>query len=349
MRRLARKFGVNLAALTLVLSGLSLLSFALAPRPQPEGRDIERQRQEWFYRQRAYPHRYVPTGAHQRALEQLDQKVTAEEAARATSASGKNQILPGHSLAPRRLRRLIPTPIVSGRVTALAIHPSNVNTVYLGARRAASGRRQMAAHTWTPLTDSPSPRPPSVRLLSILRIPVRSMSEPAKKISAVIAITAPEYLNRLTAALIWTQFCGPILRARRTRWLLWRRGAHRRTGRSSHQWPDSARSRRGCCLKTASIAPPTAAILGRRSSPAIRPTQSCLIPTTAMLLMHLWVTLLVEALRASLNPRTAARPGRGKWDRRKCIESNQCRSHRTRHGAIQPHDAVRRNCQHQYR
>ena len=83
MRPLARRVRVNLAAFLLVLSGLSLLAFALVPREQRESRDVERLREEWFYRQRAFPHRYVPARAHGKALRQLEQKLAAEEAARA--------------------------------------------------------------------------------------------------------------------------------------------------------------------------------------------------------------------------------------------------------------------------
>src|ERR1700736_3526198 len=85
-RRFARKLSCNLAALLFLTGGFTLLGLALRQTQKKEGRDVQRQRQEWFYRQRAFPHKYVPAGAHQRALKQLEQKLRVEEAARALLA-----------------------------------------------------------------------------------------------------------------------------------------------------------------------------------------------------------------------------------------------------------------------
>src|ERR1700736_76690 len=84
-RRFARKLSCNLAALLFLTGGFTLLGLALRQTQKKEGRDVQRQREEWFYRQRAFPHKFVPAGAHQRALKQLEQKLTAEKASRAMS------------------------------------------------------------------------------------------------------------------------------------------------------------------------------------------------------------------------------------------------------------------------
>jgi photosystem II stability/assembly factor-like uncharacterized protein len=206
MRRLARKFGANLAALTLVLSGISLLSFALAPRPQPEGRDIERQRQEWFYRQRAFPHRYVPTGAHQKALRQLDQKLAAEEAVRAFAPSTNP---PWTFIGPAPIQTPYSAPIVSGRVSALAIHPSDVNTVYLGAAQGGIWKTTNGGTNWTPLTDTQA----STAIGSIALDPSNSNTiyiGTGEENFSGDSYYGAGVLKSTDAGAHWAQVCGPF-------------------------------------------------------------------------------------------------------------------------------------------
>src|SRR5882762_8821442 len=144
----------SLLALQLFLAGFALLALALQP-PEREERDLQRQRQDWFYRQRAYPHSYVPAGAHQRALEQLEQKVTAEEAARASFAQSVPASNPSWTfVGPQPIDTPYTDPVVSGRVTALAIDPGNVNTVYLGSAQGGVWKTTDGGNNWTPLTDT---------------------------------------------------------------------------------------------------------------------------------------------------------------------------------------------------
>src|SRR6266850_2470428 len=82
MRGHARKLICNLFALQLFVGGFTLLALSLRTQER-EDRDAQLQRQEWFYRQRAFPLEYVPAGAHQGALKQLEQKLAAEETTRA--------------------------------------------------------------------------------------------------------------------------------------------------------------------------------------------------------------------------------------------------------------------------
>jgi photosystem II stability/assembly factor-like uncharacterized protein len=139
----------------LFVAGFALLALALQTQEKEE-RDVQRQRQEWFYRQRAYPHNYVPAGAHQRALKRLEQKLTAEETTRtlfalsAPAASNPSWTFIG----PQPIDTPYSAPVVSGRVTALAVDPNNVNTVYLGGAQGGVWKTTNGGTTWTPLTDT---------------------------------------------------------------------------------------------------------------------------------------------------------------------------------------------------
>jgi hypothetical protein len=198
MHRHRRVLICSLLASQLFLAGFALLALALQTQER-EDRDLPRQRQDWFYRQRAYPHTYVPAGAHQLALEQLEQKVTAEEAARATFGPSVPESNPPWTfVGPRPIDTPYTDPVVSGRVTALAINPGNVNTVYLGSAQGGVWKTTNGGTTWTPLTDSQA----SGAIGSIALDPSNSSTiyvGTGEEISATIAITAREYLNRLTA------------------------------------------------------------------------------------------------------------------------------------------------------
>jgi photosystem II stability/assembly factor-like uncharacterized protein len=193
----------------LFLAGFALVALALQA-PEREERDLQRQRQDWFYRQRAYPHTYVPAGAHQRALEQLEQKVTAEEAARATFAQSVPGSNPSWTFAgPQPIHTPYSDPVVSGRVTALAIDPGNVNTVYLGSAQGGVWKTTNGGTTWTPLTD----RQASAAIGSIALDPSNS--------STIYVGTGEEnfsgdsyygagILKSTNGGTTWTQFCGPF-------------------------------------------------------------------------------------------------------------------------------------------
>src|ERR1700680_3430691 len=48
-----------------------------------------RNRNDWFYRQRAYPHKRIPSGVRLKALKQLDAKLAAESVARTRAMNGR--------------------------------------------------------------------------------------------------------------------------------------------------------------------------------------------------------------------------------------------------------------------
>src|SRR6266403_4482857 len=134
------------------------------------------------------------------------------------------------------------------------------------------------------------------------------MWEPVRRILAAIAISAPEYSNRLTAALPGRNSVVPSAAQ-------WDKMVIMGAGRASEDWPSippiarfySQPSR--YLIKTVSTARPTAATHGPELSPATRATRSSLIPQTAILPTRPLAIHSVGALRASSSPRTVARLG----------------------------------------
>ena len=122
---------------------------------EQEQSDLARQREEWFYGQRAYPRKYVPAGAHAKALEQLKQQLAAEAAVRAQTGVRNAGTNPAWSLiGPQPLDTPFTDPVVSGRVTALAVDPRSSNTIYLGAAQGGVWKTIDGGNTWKPLTDT---------------------------------------------------------------------------------------------------------------------------------------------------------------------------------------------------
>jgi hypothetical protein len=143
------------------------------PRAWPQATEppnIIRLRQEWFYNQRAYPLKRIPPGARIRALRQLRQmrplrrrlkERNAWTSSRATSASSGA----GAMLSSTQWTPIGPQPTdnsflglsfspVSGRVTALAVDPTNPDVVYLGAAEGGVWKTTDGGSTWTPLLDN---------------------------------------------------------------------------------------------------------------------------------------------------------------------------------------------------
>ena len=66
------------ASLALIGSAHTQRSARLRKPPEREKPEIARDRSEWFYSQRAYPHKYVPAGARLNALRELDLMTASE-------------------------------------------------------------------------------------------------------------------------------------------------------------------------------------------------------------------------------------------------------------------------------
>jgi hypothetical protein len=161
---LSTKLRFSFAALGILQSALLFAPLLLAqdttnPRQLPydfekdkEGESLLKQREEWFYQQRAYPHAKIPTGARMNALRQLNAK-----------PAGEHALVASHSLAtaspvwtflgPEPIDTPYTDPVVSGRVTSIAIDPTDTSVLYLGAAQGGVWKSTNGGTSWTNLTD----------------------------------------------------------------------------------------------------------------------------------------------------------------------------------------------------
>ena len=208
MRRGLRRSAFHALSLLVVLSGFGFRAAAQEGTSPPEERDIEQQRSEWFYGQRAYPQTHVPSGAHQRALKQLDQKLASEAAAR-LRGGGFAANPSWSSIGPQPIDTPFGASVVSGRVTAFAIDPSNTSIVYLGGAQGGVWKTTDGGANWTPLTDTQA----SLAIGSIVLDPTNS--------STIYVGTGEEnfsgdsyygegILKSTDGGMSWTQICGPF-------------------------------------------------------------------------------------------------------------------------------------------
>ena len=140
-------------------------------RPLPrqvESASAIRRRQEWFYQQRAYPNKNIPPGARLKAYQQLLEMQAAqrsrqlkEQSTTSTSPSSPSTTF-ATALSTTTWTLIGPQPTstpfefnpVSGRVTALAVDPTNSNVIYLGGAEGGVWKTTDGGASWTPLTDN---------------------------------------------------------------------------------------------------------------------------------------------------------------------------------------------------
>ena len=168
-----------------------------------EPKDINSKRSQWFYGQRAYPHQYVPTGAHLRSLQQLDSAMAQQ------IAEGTAPLPMWKSIGPQPVHTPYTDPTVSGRITAFAINPANVNIIYLGGAQGGVWKTTDAGQTWKPLTDNQ----PSIAIGSITLDPTNP--------NTVYVGTGEEnfsgdsyygagILKSTNGGTSWVHYCGPF-------------------------------------------------------------------------------------------------------------------------------------------
>src|SRR3990170_2445013 len=105
-----------------------------------------RSQDEWFHGQRAFPDEQLAPGALVRARQSLERAPLA----RAVDAN------PWTSIGPSPIGsggQADPTGPVSGRIAAIATHPSNSNVAYIGAASGGVWKTADGGASWTPLTD----------------------------------------------------------------------------------------------------------------------------------------------------------------------------------------------------
>jgi uncharacterized repeat protein (TIGR01451 family) len=115
--------------------------------------EMQAQRSDWLYQQRAFPLGEIPAHGRARALEQIKK-----------SKEKRRQLLSAQALAVEADERWInigPAPIstarpglfLSGRVAAIAVDPLDTNHWLLGAAQGGIWETHNAGAHWTPLTD----------------------------------------------------------------------------------------------------------------------------------------------------------------------------------------------------
>jgi photosystem II stability/assembly factor-like uncharacterized protein len=130
--------------------------------------EIEQKREEWFYGQRAYPHKHIPAGARLKALKQLGRMLAAESKAekRAKAASGRPSTAasPSTTPLPGQWVQIGPEPGgfwdgtsvggSSGRATSVVVDPRNSQVGYLGTAGGGVWKTTDGGQNWQPLTDN---------------------------------------------------------------------------------------------------------------------------------------------------------------------------------------------------
>ncbi|MBT8397372.1 MAG: hypothetical protein HKO65_12900 [Gemmatimonadetes bacterium] len=121
----------------------------LTPTPSSsqaeEPPDTPRLRWEYFYEQRAYPFNEIPRGALQRARFQLG--------VRPMGVSAAPPPIQGTSWAPLGPQRIPSSGTSTGRLTAIAVHPTSSDIIYVGGAQGGVWKSTDGGMTWTPKTD----------------------------------------------------------------------------------------------------------------------------------------------------------------------------------------------------
>ncbi len=154
-------------------SALSAPTEILAPALDDPGGELEsdtvRRRADWFLSQRAYPLGFIPPGARLESLKQLDQMIETQTRLgliQPLSAQADETSIgfPGPTMwtliGPQRETGLganFGNPLSTGRTTALAIHPSAPNTVYLGGAAGGVWRTTNGGASWANLNFDQQP------------------------------------------------------------------------------------------------------------------------------------------------------------------------------------------------
>ncbi len=214
-----------IGVLGLAPSLVPVVSFAQRadlPR-QAQSANVIRLRQQWFYQQRAYPNKKVPEGARLKAYQQL-LKMQADQRSRqlkqqptGPNVSSSSSTAFATALSTTAWTLIGPKPTstpfefnpVSGRVTALAVDPTNANIVYLGGAEGGVWKSTDGGTTWTPLTDSQ----PSLAVGSIALDPQNPQTiyvGTGEEDFALYNYSGAGVLKSTNGGASWTSLSGPF-------------------------------------------------------------------------------------------------------------------------------------------
>lgn len=162
-----RRFLFEVIVLAACFTPAALIAQQRTLPRQAESAQVIRQREDWFYQQRAFPHKRIPAGARLNAYQQLrkmqaaqQSQVQKQQSATSTSPSSSTTFATALSTTAWTLIGPQPTSTpfefnpVSGRVNALAVDPTNSNIIYLGGPEGGVWKSTDGGATWTPLTDN---------------------------------------------------------------------------------------------------------------------------------------------------------------------------------------------------
>ena len=139
-----------------------MLSFAPAQESDHETPDEIRQRDEAYRQVRSYPLAHIPAGVRAKAVAQRRvmeiQALAAQSSAGQTSAAQAAAVPAWTLIGPEPTIPLLSEPFtgspeISGRVSALAVDPTNANIVYAGGADGGVWKTTNGGSNWTPLTD----------------------------------------------------------------------------------------------------------------------------------------------------------------------------------------------------
>ncbi|MFB3110732.1 MAG: WD40/YVTN/BNR-like repeat-containing protein, partial [Gemmatimonadales bacterium] len=140
----ARRNGLSNLAMRVIVTTLALV---IVPVTAVSQQDNPRRRWEYFYQQRAYPFDRIPAGALQAARRQEVARWPAQFAPGASFASHWTQIGPAQIIQLTNQNS-------SGRLTAIAVHPTNSSIIYIGGAQGGVWKTTNGGTSWSPLTDT---------------------------------------------------------------------------------------------------------------------------------------------------------------------------------------------------
>ncbi len=147
--------------------GAAPLSAQQRRRPAQDAKeqDYPREREEWFYRQRAYPHARIAAGARMKAVQEMD-RVDRMARARQQAFAGAAPVHTPQAVSTSAAWTSIgPQPThcpnficdvdtpTSGRVSAFAVDPTNANVAYAGGAYGGVWKTTNGGTNWTAMSD----------------------------------------------------------------------------------------------------------------------------------------------------------------------------------------------------